>query len=86
MELGLSGLAASALTGGAILLACLYMLVVLCNFPCFVVSVFVRQGFSVQCPETRFVDQAGLELTEVCLPCLPRAGPKGVYHQPVSPF
>lgn len=47
MELGLSRLAASALTSEAILLACLYMLVVLCNFPCFVVFVFVRHGFSV---------------------------------------
>ena len=44
--------------------------------------VFLRQGFSVVLEpvlELTLIDQAGLELTEICL-CLLSAGIKGVSH------
>ena len=33
------------------------------------------------CPGTHFVDQAGLEHTEICLPQAPSAGIKGMSHR-----
>ena len=39
-------------------------------------------SYSTECPGTHSVDQAGLELTELRLLCLPSAGIKGVRHSP----
>lgn len=47
------------------------------------VFVFLRQGFSVALEavlELALIDQAGLKITEICLPLPPSAGTKGVHH------
>jgi hypothetical protein len=36
--------------------------------------------YSPGCPQTPFVDQAGLELTDIPYLCLPSAGIKGRHH------
>ena len=39
-----------------------------------------RSPYSSGCPLIHYVDQAGFEITEICLPLSPSAGTKGVCH------
>ena len=58
-----------------------------CLFVCF--CCYSSQGFSVALEpviELALVDQAGLELTEICCLCLPNAGIKGVRHHYLPVF
>ena len=65
-----------------LLLAVGFVCLFVCLFVCFLGGFFETESlYSLGCPGTYSVDQAGLELTEITCLCLLSAGIKDVHHQ-----